>query len=210
MRIIGCDLSTVASGWSLLESSGPTKEQTQLLRYGVIEPMDGLTESEKFFVFAHQFDMLIRLFKPDCLVIEDTFYSKDPTVLKKLNRLAGHIQSVWFKLRRMDAVFYMAMSARRSLGGLSGKAKKEEIVTAVNQFFGLRGRLKDHNAADAVVIAYHHAVTGAFRPPEVVVEPTLDSMEVVEPPSPSDFAKPLPKEKKRKNPNEPKSESDNL
>jgi hypothetical protein len=98
----------------------------------------------------------------------------------------------------MDAVFYMAMSARKSLGGLSGRAKKEEIVAAVNQFFGLRGRLKDHNAADAIVIAYHHAMTGAFKIQEVVVEPTLDPAEAVEPPSPAEFAKPIPKEKKRK------------
>ena len=198
MKVLGLDLSTVASGWSLFESTGPSKETTQLLRYGVIEPLDGLTESEKYFVFAHQVDMLIRLFKPDCLVIEDTFYSKDPTVLKKLNRLAGHIQSVWFKLRRMDAHFYMAMSARKTLGGLSGKAKKEEIVTAVNQFFGLRGRLKDHNAADAIVIAYHHIITAAFTPAVRIIEPTLDPVADIEPPTPGDFAKPLPKDKKRK------------
>ena len=203
MRILGCDLSTVASGFSLIESSGPTKEQTQLLRFGVIEPFEGLSESEKYFMIAHQFDLLIRLFRPDCLVIEDTFYSKDPTVLKKLNRLAGHIQSVWFKLRRMDAVFYMAVSARKTLGGLSGKAKKEEIVTAVNQFFGLRGRLKNHNSADAVVIAYHHAMTGAFKTvSEVTTEPTLDPIETVEPPVLSDFEKPIIKEKRRKSDNE--------
>lgn len=199
MKILGADLSTCASGWSLLESTGPTKEQTQLLRYGVIEPLEDLTESEKFFVFAHQFDMLIRLFKPDCLVIEDTFYSKDPTVLKKLNRLAGHIQAVWFKLRRMDAVFYMAMSARKSLGGLSGKATKPEIVEAVNKFFGLRGRLKDHNAADAIVIAYHHVMVGAFALTGGIVDPTSDTMETVESPSPVDFVKPIAKEKKDTN-----------
>jgi Holliday junction resolvasome RuvABC endonuclease subunit len=199
MRILGLDLSTVCSGFSIIETTAPTKEATQLLRYGVIEPFEGLSESEKYFMIAHQVDLLIRLFKPDCLVIEDTFYSKDPTVLKKLNRLAGHIQAIWFKLRRMDAVFYMAVSARKTLGGLSGKAKKEEIVVAVNQFFGLRGRLKDHNSADAVVIAYHHAMTGAFKKaPEVTTEPTLDPIEAVEPPSPTDFCNPIVKEKKRK------------
>ena len=198
MRIIGCDLSTVSSGWSLFETTGPTKEQTTLLRYGVIEPLAGLTESEKYFVIAHQFDMLIRLFKPDGLVIEDTFYSKDPTVLKKLNRLAGHVQSVWFKLRRLDAVFYMAMSARKTMGGLSGKASKEEIVEAVNKFFGLRGRLKDHNSADAIVVAYHHIITNAFKPQTPVVEPDIEPTAAVEPPSPNDFTKPIPKDKKRK------------
>ena len=199
MRILALDLSTVCSGFALVEATAPVTAEVKLLRFGVIEPFEGLTESEKYFMIAHQVDLLIRLFKPDHLVIEDTFYSKDPTVLKKLNRLAGHVQAIWYKLRRMDAVFYMAVSARKSLGGLSGKASKEEIVEAVNKFFGLRGRLKDHNSADAVVMAYHHAMTGAFKTaPVVTTEPSLDATETIEPPVPTDFTKPIIKEKKRK------------
>jgi len=155
MRILGLDLSTVCSGFALIEATASSED---LLRFGTIEPYDDLSESEKYFMIAHQVEMLIRLFHPDDVVIEDTFYSKDPTVLKKLNRLAGHVQAIWFKLRRKDAFFYMATSARKTFG-ISGKSEKAEIVTAVNTRFSLRGRIKDHNMADAVVVAYHHAKT---------------------------------------------------
>lgn len=187
MRILALDLSTICSGFAIIDATAPVTDNIKLLRFGTIEPFEGLSESEKYFVIAHQAEMLIRVFHPDELIIEDTFYSKDPTVLKKLNRLAGHVQAIWYKLRRKDAIFYMAVSARKTFG-ISGKATKPEIVEAVNKYCGLRGRLKDHNAADAVVMAYHHALSGADKA-EQLVDPVL-------PEESTDFVKPIIKEKR--------------
>ena len=194
MRIIGLDLaSTAMTGWSLLEASAPSKESIQLLQYGTLEPFDDMAEAEKYFLISQQIETLLRLFRPDNLVIEDTFFSKNVTVLKKLNRLAGHVQASWYKLHHSEAYFYMATSTRKSLDGLSGKATKEEIVAAVNKFFGLRGKLTDHNAADAIVTAYHFAMTDAFKKPDDLPKETPDVI-VEKPPVVKDFAKPIPKE----------------
>ena len=201
MKILSLDLSTVCSGWDLFESTAPTYEATKLHRYGTIEPLPKLSESERYFCITHQVDMLIRLFRPDQLVIEDTFCGKNVTTLKTLNRLAGHVQSVWFRLRQRDAAFYMPAQTRKSVG-LSGRAEKPEIVEGVNKFFKLRGKVTDHNAADSIVLGYHHILTGAFAPAGGVEDPTLDTVETIEPPSPSEFVKPLPKDKKRKKEND--------
>jgi crossover junction endodeoxyribonuclease RuvC len=152
MRIIlGLDLSSVASGWSLFHDD-------KLAAMGVISPDSDLSETGKIFFITHSVYGLFKIYKPTELVIEDTFYSKDPTVLKKLNRIAGAIQYTWFNLRATDPSFYMAISARKSIPNLKGNSDKEEIVKLVNQHFNLRGRLKDHNIADAIVVAYHHVV----------------------------------------------------
>ena len=148
MRTIGLDLSTVATGWALFDGES-------LRKYNVIKPDSDLSETEKYFYITQSVATLLRLYKPDDLAIEDTFYSKDPTVLKKLNRIAGQVMYIWYTLSKKNPVFYMASSARKA-AGISGIAKKPEVTEAVNKIFKLRGRLKDHNMADAIVVGYCH------------------------------------------------------
>lgn len=154
MRILGLDVSTVATGFCIFDS---LTECNKPLAYGVINPDTELTESEKYYYIAEQIKLLIKIYRPDDISVEDTFYSKDPTVLKKLSRIAGQVQYIWYDLMQKNVNFYMAMTARKSIG-LKGTAKKEEIVEAVNKFFDMRGRIKDHNIADAFVVGYHHLV----------------------------------------------------
>jgi len=159
MRILALDLSTVASGYCILDDSKP---QTPVA-WGVIEPDKNFNEIEKYFYITNRIAILIKLYRPDDLTIEDTFYSKDPTVLKKLNRLAGQVMYLWYKAKSKEVYFYMAMSARKSIPDLKGTASKEEIVVAVNKFFGMRGKVTDHNTADAFVLANHHLMATMLK-----------------------------------------------
>lgn len=148
MKTLALDISSVATGWAVFKG-------INLVATGVINPpKTNLSEAAKFYYIAHSVVAIIKLYRPTSLAIEDTFYSKDPTVLKKLNRIAGQIQYLWFSFCGKDPYFYMASSARKSFEGLTGKSKKDEIVIAVNRFFKIR--LKDDNIADAVVIGWHH------------------------------------------------------
>jgi crossover junction endodeoxyribonuclease RuvC len=158
MRILALDLSTVASGYCILDS---LMSQNKPVTWGVVEPDSDFSEIEKYFYITSQIATIMRMYRPDDLVIEDTFYSKDPTVLKKLNRLAGQIMYLWFKFKSKSVYFYMPMTVRKSIPGLKGTATKEEIVEAVNKFFGMRGKVTNHNAADAFVLAYHHLIVNS-------------------------------------------------
>ena len=148
MKTLALDISSVATGWAVFKGN-------DLVATGVINPpKTNLSQAAKFYYISHSVAAIIKLYRPTSLAIEDTFYSKDPTVLKKLNRIAGQIQYLWFSFCGKDPYFYMASSARTSFEGLTGKSKKDEIVSAVNKFFKMR--LKDHNIADAIVIGWHH------------------------------------------------------
>jgi Holliday junction resolvasome RuvABC endonuclease subunit len=149
MKTLAFDVSTVATGWALMNDD-------KIIDYAVICPPDDLSESAKYFYITHSVLGLLKLYRPNTVVIEDTFFAKDPTVLKKLNRIAGQIMFIWFQSTGRESVFYMAMTARKDFPGLNGRSKKEEIVEAVNKHFELRGRVKDHNIADALVLGYHH------------------------------------------------------
>ncbi|TDI96941.1 MAG: hypothetical protein E2O29_01525 [Deltaproteobacteria bacterium] len=150
MKTLGLDLSSVATGWSVFEEDG-------LVASGVINPPKStLSEAAKFFYIAHSVAGLIKMYRPTDISVEDTFFAKDPTVLKKLNRIAGQIQYLWFSYSGKNVNFYMASTVRKSFPGLTGKSKKEEIVSAVNKEFHMR--TKDHNIADAIVVGCHHVM----------------------------------------------------
>jgi len=155
MRTFGLDLSTIASGWALFDGD-------KLLRYGVIKPDKDLNQTEKYFYITQTVVTLWKLYRPTDLSIEDTFIHPDPkkanpASVKKLNRIAGQIMYAWYLLTRKEAAFYMASSARGAIN-VSGRADKKEVTAGVNKFFKLRGRVKDDNMADAIVVGYKHVV----------------------------------------------------
>ena len=152
MKTLGLDLSSVATGWASFDDE-------ELVASGVINPPKStLSESAKFFYIAHSVAGLMKIYRPTDISVEDTFFAKDPTVLKKLNRIAGQIQYLWFSYSGRQVNFYMASTVRKSFPGLTGKSKKEEIVSAVNKEFHMR--TKDHNIADAIVVGWHHVLIG--------------------------------------------------
>ncbi len=146
MRTLGLDISTVATGWSLFEGD-------QLVKWGVINPDKDLNITEKYFYVTQSIITLIKLYRPIHLSIEDTFMGKNVVTFKKLNRIAGQIIYAWFSYCRKEPSFYMASEARASIG-INGKATKPEVTQGVNEFFKLRGRIKDDNIADAIVVGY--------------------------------------------------------
>lgn len=152
-RVIGLDISSIASGWSVLDL---VDGQTILTDYGVINPPETLNQTATFGYITDSIGILLKAFQPNDLVIEDTFFGKDVTVLKKLSRIAGQLQYIWWSKQRKEPFFYMAMTARKDFPGLQGNSKKPEIVVAVNKQFNLR--IKDHNIADAIVVAHHHLI----------------------------------------------------
>lgn len=154
MRLLSLDISTVATGWAIFDDG-------KIAHSGLIEPDRNLSDSARYYWITHHVTGLIKMYKPNDVVIEDTFYLKDPTVLKKLNRIAGQVMYIWYSMSGKSPYFYMAVQARKSIPELKGNAKKEEIVEAVNKFFGLRGKLTDDNIADAIVTGYHHFVVSS-------------------------------------------------
>ncbi len=151
MRTLGLDISTVATGWALFEGD-------QLIKWGVIKTDKDMNITEKYFYVTHSVITLLKIYRPNFLSIEDTFLGRDPVTFKKLNRIAGQIIYAWFSYTRTEPSFYMASAARKSVG-INGKSTKTEVTQGVNEIFKLRGRIKDDNIADAIVVGYCDVAT---------------------------------------------------
>ena len=159
MRVLGLDISTVATGWAIIDNG-------KLLKHGVIKIDADLNDCEKYFYVTQSVATLLKIYKPNELAIEDTFFLKNVNSLKVLNRVAGQIMYVWYVVSRTEPYFYMAVSARKAIPDLKGNAQKDEVTMAVNKTFkkGNMRQITDHNEADAVVMAIHHYLQ---RQPEV-------------------------------------------
>jgi len=200
MRTLALDVSTVATGWAVFEDD-------KLIDWGVINPNSELLEGSKAYFVSQTVAVVMEVYRPDEVTIEDTFFLKNVNTLKVLNRIAGQIQHAWFKFSGKEAVFYMAMTARKDFPGLKGNSEKEEIVAAVNkQFFSrkkVENQLTDHNVADAIVLGYHHSLSTVTNkkvaPVEIVrVAKTVSTKKVVEEkPVDNTFAEPIGNEEKK-------------
>jgi hypothetical protein len=87
MRVLGLDLSTVSTGWAILETgdSSPVLKDCGLLNFS-----STTNTKQALLLFSSTLSSVINKYKPfDIIVIEDTFVAKNVKTTKILNRVAG-------------------------------------------------------------------------------------------------------------------------
>jgi len=148
MRVLGLDISSVATGWAIVDEGKPIAK-------GVINLDAKLSPGAKTWYLHHQVETMIILYKPDELAVEDVFLKLNYATTKVLSRLAGAIQELWYAASGKDVIFYYAITARSQAAmGVKPASPKEQIMEAVNTKFKFRPAIVDNNVSDAVLIAY--------------------------------------------------------
>lgn len=160
MKVLGFDISTVATGWAVVEDGKLTKK-------GVICPIDELKqvhgtkkaakeamrdEVARFAYIVKRASEVIDKTKPDVLVVEDSFMKLNASVLRLLARLSGGVLGHWIGHYTGPAYIVMASSARAKIG-CRGNSKKFEVIEFLRREHGLI--IEDDNEADAVVLALY-------------------------------------------------------
>ena len=146
MRVLGLDLSSVASGWAVVDEG-------KVVAKGVITFDDKMSPGAVSWYLRHQIEGIIVVYRPDEVAVEDVFLKINYLTTKVLSRLAGVVQELWYGVYGKDVLFYYATTARATTG-IKGTAQKEEVMKAVNEKFKFRSPITDNNVADAVVVAY--------------------------------------------------------
>ncbi len=148
MRVLGLDISSVATGWAVVDEGKPIVK-------GVINLDPKLSPGAKTWYLRHQVETLIVLYKPNELAVEDVFLKINYATTKVLSRLAGTIQELWYSVSGKDVLFYYAVTARSQADlGIKPASPKEQIMEATNKKFKFRPAIVDNNVSDAVLIAY--------------------------------------------------------
>lgn len=90
MKCLGLDISTVSTGWAILEGQYNSSSLT-LVDYGRLDFPKERAHKVRLVVFGELISQLARLPNNifDYVIIEDTFVKFDPSATKKLSRFAG-------------------------------------------------------------------------------------------------------------------------
>lgn len=160
MKVLGFDISTVATGWAIVEDGTLTKR-------GTIRPVEELKhlyktkkatkeamkdEVERFAYIIKRCSEVIDRNGPDVLVVEDSFMKLNASVLRLLARLSGGVLWHWIEHNEGPAYIVMASSARAKIG-CKGNSKKFEVIEFLRREYELI--IEDDNEADAIVLALY-------------------------------------------------------
>lgn len=180
MRILGVDISSVATGWCVLEDG-------EMQTGGVIRPVEGLQEFygtkaatkknldqvDKAVYIALQVAAIVGRYRIDQLVVEDCFLKANVRTLQLLARLSGAVLYAWFgHMDNRKPLIVSAAHARASLG-CKGNAEKPEVIRFIRDKYGLV--ISKHDMADAFMLArYYHEKVGGLGAVSVFTADNVD------------------------------------
>ena len=158
MKILGLDISSVATGWAI-------SEEEQILARGVVNPVNDLKENygtkaktkeslDEFDIIQHISGSVSKLIDEhgiEFLVVEDCFLGKNVRTLQVLARLSGAILGSWLARGNKRKPILISASRARAYLGCKGNAKKDQVKAFLKYKWGWE--VQDDNEADAIVLA---------------------------------------------------------
>lgn len=137
MKILGLDISTRSTGWSLIEDD-------KLLEYGKIVPSGSMSNAAKLHLFSIEISKILNKYNPDFIAIEDVVQVSSVSITKILARFNGVAILESYKYNQKDPQLYEPSKWKKLLG-LSGGAKKCEIQIQICRLYNLLSKDKiDH------------------------------------------------------------------
>ncbi len=158
MRALGVDPGTVVTGYGLVD-----EEDNQLFHVssGTIQFPQKSDISRRLQQIHIEIDKIIQACKPDAVVIEKGFYSKNVQTLVRLSQVSGVIMLT--SVNSGISLFeYTPLEVKQSVVGY-GAAKKEQVQHMVGKILRMEAPPGSHHASDALAIAICHLNSYKFR-----------------------------------------------
>ncbi len=110
-KLLSFDVSSISTGWSLLEYDDETYGTIKLIDYGIIKILSDYDLQLKLLWFKYHVHMLLFIHKPDVVVIEET-YLKNVKTLKTLMQFIGVLNLVCGEILEVTPEFVSPNSVR--------------------------------------------------------------------------------------------------
>ena len=155
MRVFGIDCGTEFTGYGVVEMNHDARlPQLTHVAAGTIRlSKKDKTPQRLAQVFA-ELTALIGLHEPDCVAIEDVFFSANAKSALKLGQVRG-VALLAAATCGMPVAEYAPLSVKSSVVGY-GLAQKEQVQFMVTRLLGLETAPESADAADALAIAICH------------------------------------------------------
>ena len=146
MKVLGFDVSSVSTGYSVINNGKLLKSSI-----GLITPSPKKPYGERLQIFESEIKQIIQKHSPDIVVIEDVFRGRNAKTYKVLCMFRGVAIKAVFDIIGKDPISIMASEARSLVGS---KIKKEDAFEFITKKFKLDFEFeRDNDKADSIVLA---------------------------------------------------------
>jgi len=150
VKILGIDPGLVNTGFGIISHA----KKIEVLDYGIISPDIKTDLSIRLNTIYNDTKLLIKKYLPDCLSIEEVFYSNNVKTTMKLGQARG---AVLIAAAEFDlAVYeYSARKIKLSLTG-NGNSTKDQVKFMVENRLKVQINSSKNDASDALAAALCH------------------------------------------------------
>src|SRR5579875_2987039 len=161
MRVFGIDCGTERTGYGVVEvQMSGRNPRLQHLCAGAVKLNKRDTTAVRLAQVYAELSALITAYQPDCVAIEDVFFSANAKSALKLGQVRG-VALLAAANCGLPVAEYAPLSIKSAVVGY-GLAAKEQVQFMVSRLLELEETPKPADAADALAIAIchiHHAQT---------------------------------------------------
>ena len=152
MVIFGIDPGTATTGYAVIQKDG---QRLASLEHGVIRTPATDAPPVRLLTIHARLSALLEEFRPDALVTERLFFSKNETTALSVGRTIGVVLLAAAE-HGIPWVEYTPMEVKMAVVGYGG-ADKKQVQYMVQRILALEAPPRPDDAADAVAVAICHA-----------------------------------------------------
>ena len=154
MIILGIDPGYAIVGYGVIEYKNM---RFKTLAYGAITTPSHTKPEDRIKVIYDELDTLIKMYRPDCMAIEELFFNTN----QKTAILVAEARGVMLLAgvnNGLKTFEYTPLQVKQAVVGY-GRAEKKQVIAMVMNFLNLEKKPKLDDTADALAIAVCHAHT---------------------------------------------------
>jgi Holliday junction resolvasome RuvABC endonuclease subunit len=146
MIILGIDGALKTTGWAVIEAQdGAGWEGVKQVNHGKIEIDHDSSLSVRLFNLRKEITSLIKKYKPDQIVIEDTYSGINALTNARLNNVKGVLLVTALELLGKEPICVTAATARTCLEFKNGKKAKERVYKFFKAKYDIKESFKEAN-----------------------------------------------------------------
>jgi len=153
MRVLGIDCGSEATGYGVVASDGRSH---RALESGTVRLRGSGAASfaERLHLIHGRLTELIVVHRPDCVAIEDVFYSLNVRSALKLSHVRGVAMQA-AAAQGLPVAEYTPLAIKSALTGY-GRADKQQVLHMVRVLLALKEDPNSLDASDALAVAICH------------------------------------------------------
>ncbi len=153
MRIIGIDPGIAISGYGILDFD-EYKNTFELITSGSVQTDKNNSTEQRLLELHNDISELIKMYSPDCAVIEKLFYFKNAKTIIPVSEARGVICMTFAKYG-INIAEYTPQQAKQVITGY-GRAEKPEVADMVKIILNTNNIPKLDDTVDAIALGICH------------------------------------------------------